>query len=90
MQGPRLPANEDERLRTLQELRILDTTSEERFDRYTRMAATLFRVPIALISLVDEHRQWFKSRVGLDAEETGIICFYDASYVLIARRFAFR
>lgn len=49
---------------------ILDTPPEERFDRVTRMARRLFGVPIALISLVDENRQWFKSCFGLDVSET--------------------
>jgi GAF domain-containing protein len=49
---------------------LLDTEPEERFDRFTRIAAALFEVPIALISLVDKERQWFKSRRGIDATET--------------------
>jgi len=55
---------------TLQSLNILDTLPEERFDRLTRMAKRMFRVPIALVSLVDENRQWFKSCVGVDVSET--------------------
>lgn len=51
-------------------MEILDTEADERFDRITRLVADLLDVPIALVSLVDEHRQWFKSRVGLDATET--------------------
>ncbi len=50
---------------------MLDTPAEERFDRYTRLARRLFGVPIALVSLVDENRQWFKSKQGLAAPETG-------------------
>ncbi|MCB9948702.1 MAG: PAS domain S-box protein [Rhodospirillaceae bacterium] len=49
---------------------ILDTPPEECFDRITRLAARLFGTPIALISLVDDTRQWFKSRCGLEAEQT--------------------
>jgi hypothetical protein len=64
------PSNEVERIRALHDLEILDTPAEERFDRYTRLAAALFRVPTALVSLVDCDRQWFKSRYGLDAKET--------------------
>ncbi len=71
MEKPALPENETERLRTLRSLNILDTLPEERFDRLTRMAKRLFNVPIALVSLVDENRQWFKSSQGLDATETG-------------------
>ncbi len=65
-----LPENEAARLRLLRLHDILDTASEKAFDELTRLAATLFDVPISLISLVDENRQWFKSRVGLEAEQT--------------------
>ena len=70
MKAPPIPLDEDERLRTLQSLNILDSSPEERFDRYTRLAASIFDVPVALVSLVDDSRQWFKSAVGLDARET--------------------
>lgn len=70
MKKPPLPANEKERLATLRSLGILDTESEERFDRLTRMARKVLDVPIALISLIDEKRQWFKSRQGLNVSET--------------------
>ena len=70
MMSPPLPRNESKRLHALRELLILDTPPEERFDRISAFAAKEFDVPIALISLVDENRQWFKSRVGLDACET--------------------
>jgi len=65
-----LPADEPSRLAALRSSGILDTPPEERFDRITRIAAELFDVPISLVSLIDENRQWFKSRHGLDAEET--------------------
>ncbi len=65
-----LPANEDQRLATLQEYRILDTAPDERFDRLTALAADLFDVPVALVSLVDAERQWFKSHHGLPISET--------------------
>ena len=71
MKTPDNPANEKERLKELRSLDILDTSPEERFDRLTRMAKRVFGVDIALVSLVDENRQWFKSRAGLDACETG-------------------
>lgn len=58
------------RLQVLQSLRVLDTAAEERFDRITRLACKIFNVPIALVSLVDKDRQWFKSRAGLAAAET--------------------
>lgn len=67
---PTTPIDETERLLSLHALRILDTPSEERFDRITRMAQRFFGVDICLISLVDGHRQWFKSKQGLDACET--------------------
>jgi diguanylate cyclase (GGDEF)-like protein len=65
-----LPENESQRLRSLHALDILDTPPEERFDRLTRVARRLFDAPIALMSLVDEDRQWFKSRPGLDFQQT--------------------
>jgi len=64
------PENEEQRLHSLRALDILDTSPEERFDRLTRLARRVCRTPIAVVSLVDEHRQWFKSIVGLDAQET--------------------
>jgi len=70
MSLPPVPSNEDERLASLRALLILDSPPEERFDRITRFAAEQFDVPIVLISLVDANRQWFKSRVGLEACET--------------------
>ncbi len=71
MKKPDIPEDERERLTTLQSLNILDSPADERFDRITRLAQRLFDVPIALVSLVDENRQWFKSCAGLDASETG-------------------
>ena len=70
MKAPEIPDNEESRLATLRSLAVLDTQPEERFDRLTRMCKRLFDVPIALVSLVDENRQWFKSCVGLSASET--------------------
>ena len=66
---PDLP-DERERLEDLRRLQILQTDPEPEFDRIVRLAAELGHSPIALISLVDDHRQWFKARVGLDASET--------------------
>ena len=70
MTDPPLPKNEQERLTALRSLNILDTPSEAAYDDLTRLAAFVCDAPMASISLVDEDRQWFKSRVGLDALET--------------------
>lgn len=70
MQIARIPENEIQRLKKLQMYQILDTSAEEVFDRITRIVAESLGVPMALVSLVDRDRQWFKSRVGLDATET--------------------
>ena len=70
MQIPIIPANEDERLKSLKSLDILDTVHEERFDRITRLAKRMFNVPIAIVSLIDKNRQWFKSCVGLEVDHT--------------------
>ncbi|MDH3767546.1 MAG: GAF domain-containing protein, partial [Gammaproteobacteria bacterium] len=65
----KMPENEDTRLAALKELAILDTEPEERFDRITREAADEFDVPVALVSLIDHDRQWFKSCIGTDIKE---------------------
>lgn len=70
MLTPTLPANEAERLRALRDTGLLDTLAEARFDRITLTAQKLFSVPIALFSLVDEDRVWFKSGQGVDAPQT--------------------
>ena len=67
---PGKPANETARVQALHGLELLDSAPEERFDRLTRLAKRLFNVPIALVTLVDTNRQWFKSCVGLDVSET--------------------
>jgi GAF domain-containing protein len=64
------PANEEARLAALEKYAILDTDPEQSFDDLTLLASFVCKTPIALISLVDEDRQWFKSRVGIDASET--------------------
>jgi diguanylate cyclase (GGDEF)-like protein len=66
---PEEPKNEAERLHALRTLKILDSSHEERFDRVTRMAKRMFNVSISLVSFVDEDRQWFKSKQGIDASE---------------------
>ena len=65
-----IPPDEQERLSALKALAILDTQPEPAFDRISRLAANVINAPIALVSLVDFDRQWFKSRTGIDAEET--------------------
>ncbi len=67
---PPIPQNEAARLEALLEYRILDTDAEPAFDDLTRLAAHIAGTPIALVSLVDADRQWFKARYGLDAPET--------------------
>jgi phosphoribosyl 1,2-cyclic phosphodiesterase len=69
-QAAALPASEPERLAALWDLGILDTEPEARFDRYTEVACSTFDVPMALVTLVDAERQWFKSRHGIDVAET--------------------
>lgn len=70
MKKPAVPANENERLLALRSYEILDTEAEAIFDGITKLAVLIFEVPICLISLIDENRQWFKSRCGLSASET--------------------
>src|ERR1700716_4066666 len=65
-----LPAHDHERVAALQKYAILDTEPEQAFDDLTLLASFVCKTPIALISLVDENRQWFKSKVGLDTSET--------------------
>ena len=65
-----IPENEVLRVERLKAYEILDTSPEDAFDRVARVAAHVFEVPIALVSLVDENRQWFKARFGLDVCET--------------------
>ncbi|WP_434925857.1 PAS domain-containing protein [Shewanella sp. HL-SH2] len=71
MQTPLLPTCEKERLIVLQNTGLLDTLPERRFDRLTQLAQLCLGTEIVLVSLVDTDRQWFKSKQGLDACETG-------------------
>jgi EAL domain-containing protein (putative c-di-GMP-specific phosphodiesterase class I)/GAF domain-containing protein len=68
--GAALPVNEAERLAALRSSNLLDSPADPAFDHIAEIATEMFGVPIAVVSLVDEHRQWFKSIRGLDAVET--------------------
>ena len=70
MKAPGRPENEAARLRALLDLDILDTPPEQEFDGLTKLASTVLQTPIALVSLVDADRQWFKSGDGLEVSET--------------------
>jgi len=65
-----LPKDEEARLEAVRALGLLDTDAEERFDRHTRIAAAALGAPIALVTLVDRDRQWFKSHLGFEFSET--------------------
>jgi GAF domain-containing protein len=77
-----LPKNEAARLEALRQYEILDTAPEEVFDDITRLAAYICQTPIAVISLVDEERQWFKARFGLGPAETSRDCAFCAHAIL--------
>ncbi len=70
MKEAEIPFSEIRRLSALDKLQILDTLPEEDFDAITQLASEICGVPISLVSLIDKDRQWFKSRVGIDIEES--------------------
>lgn len=65
-----IPVNENDRLRSLKDYHVLDSDTEAQFDELTALASSICQTPVSLVSLIDENRQWFKSRHGLDATET--------------------
>jgi len=67
---PAIPMDEADRQKALDDLKLIDSPQEERFDRIVQLTQLLFQVPIAYISLIDKDRQWFKSKVGIEANET--------------------
>jgi len=74
MIAPQIPTNEKARLNALMTYKILDTVPEKDFDDITKLAAEICQTPISIISLIDENRQWFKSKVGIDGiDETSRI-----------------
>jgi GAF domain-containing protein len=64
-----VPENETSRLKALQEYKVMDTLPEQAYDNFTKLAALICNTPIALITLLDEERQWFKSRLGIERSE---------------------
>src|ERR1700758_2548992 len=79
---PAKPANETQRLKTLRGYEILDTEPEAAFDDLTFLASFLCETPVALISLIDAERQWFKSKVGVSIVETSRDIAFCASAIL--------
>ena len=76
------PTQEAERLRAVRRYDILDTPPDGAFDRVTRLAASILAVPIAIISIVDEDRIWFKSKVGVDVRQVDRVPGLCASAIL--------
>ena len=64
------PANEAQRLQALRQFHVLDTEAEQAFDDLTNLAAFICDAPIAVVTLIDDERQWFKSKIGIDGTET--------------------
>ena len=69
MVPPQIPLDDNRRLKELYRYEVLDTSYEDEFNDVVQLAATICKTPIALISLIDANRQWFKARYGLDMKE---------------------
>ncbi|MBA4168733.1 MAG: GAF domain-containing protein, partial [Chitinophagaceae bacterium] len=65
-----VPTNEQKRLRALRQYQLLDTVTEEEYDRITKIAAGICNVPVSMMTLLDDERQWFKSTFGFAIRET--------------------
>ncbi len=70
MQKPKALLNEDERLNALRSYNLLDSDNDEIFDSFTKLASSICNTPVAVISLVDQDRQWFKSKIGIESTST--------------------
>jgi hypothetical protein len=68
--GAPLPSNETQRLAEVARFCTVDSEQDEVFDKIVAMTSAYFNMPITLISIVEEHRQWFRARVGLEATQT--------------------
>ena len=87
MTPPKTPKNEARRLEVLWKTELLDTVPEEAFDDLTQLAASICGAPIATLTLVDEDRQWFKSKVGLSIQETARDISFCGHTILQSRLF---
>jgi len=85
-----VPNNDAERLAALREYHVLDTEAEQPYDGITALAAHICQVPITMISLVDETRQWFKSKVGVDQQQTSRSVAFCAHAILQREPFVVR